>query len=374
MSHRVCMCNCQVLLDSEPTIVAVAHIVLDQTIPAALWLNLVSSESQESPPTYNSSRWVHTKNLPEVVEICAFPSWARSFVLPTAADVVADFLTSERLKESVWSTALAKAKLVVEDEEEEEEEGEEEEEEEEEPTGTRAPVQKPQAKRKSRGSRRKPAKRPRAGAVASGNDGPTQMETASNKIAAAELARYKAAEAKMVSEIAAYKRLDARANFRAEFEAEKQPSYDKDQEELVELRKAKLAAEIRTELKLEFKVKKKKLNQQLENSQEITTIAREGHQAEQAERIKDLNPAWANTRVPGFLKPCSPGVGCWVFRPSGTRVAAPAAKIFNIFNRGPWVTRGNPGVGCWVFYGFLVHKGEPGLSVCAVEAVVGACA
>ena len=128
MSHRVCMCNCQVLLDSEPTIVAVAHIVLDQTIPAALWLNLVSSESQESPPTYNSSRWVHTKNLPEVVEICAFPSWARSFVLPTAADVVADFLTSERLKESVWSTALAKAKLVVEDEEEDEEVGEEEEE------------------------------------------------------------------------------------------------------------------------------------------------------------------------------------------------------------------------------------------------------
>ena len=97
-----------------------------------------------------------------------------------------------------------------------------------------------------------------------------------------------AAEAKMVSEIAAYKHLEARANFRAELEAEKQPSYDKDQEELVELRKAKLAAEIRTELKLEFKVKKKKLNQQLENSQEITTIAREGHQAEQAERIKDL--------------------------------------------------------------------------------------
>jgi hypothetical protein len=80
-----------------------------------------------------------------------------------------------------------------------------------------------------------------------------------------------------------------------------------------------------------------------------------------------------NTRVPGFLKPGSPGVGCWVFRPSGTRVTAPAAKIFNIFNRGTWVTRGNPGVGCWVFYGFLVHKGEPGLSVCAVEAVVGAC-
>ena len=92
----------------------------------------------------------------------------------------------------------------------------------------------------------------------------------------------------MVSEITAYKHLEARANFRAEFEAEKQPSYDKDQEELVELRKAKLAAEIRTELKLEFKVKKKKLNQQLENSQEIATIAREGHQAEQAERIKDL--------------------------------------------------------------------------------------
>ena len=40
---------------------------------------------------------------------------------------------------------------------------------------------------------------------------------------------------------------------------------------------------------------------------------------------------------------------------------------------GTWVTRGNLGVGCWVFYGFLVHKGEPGLSVCAVEAVVGAC-
>ena len=272
---------------------AVTHIVLDQTIPAGLWLNLVSKhgeEGRETPSNGCHEQWVHTKNLPPVVEICAFPSWAQPFVLPSAADVVADFLGSTRAKESTWALTLCKAKLVVVEEEEEEEEEEEKEEEEEEieqkPTKTRTPAKRTLAKRALRGSGSKPKKRLRAGAVVSGDDGPGSAPI-EIKIAA-ELARYKAAEAQMASEIASYKHKEARVKMRAELETEMKPSYDKNQEELVALRKHKMAAEIRAKLKEEFKEKKQKLNQQLEHSQERTAIIQERHQAEQAERIKDL--------------------------------------------------------------------------------------
>ena len=195
--------------------------MLDQQIPAGLWLNLVALEDDGAVPHHNSAQWVHTKHLPVAVEACAFPAWAEAFVFDKAADIVADFLSGSRVMESSWSTALSKASLVPEEKEEE----------------VKKKKTKKQSARVTRCSKKKSDK----------NEKKRNREVGGVQ------------ETKVTAELAAYRRQEERATLKKAWEAERKAGDDRIAVELEGLRRQKVEAEIRKEVKSEFKIKKAKL-------------------------------------------------------------------------------------------------------------------
>ena len=271
---RVCVCVCQVVIEAEPATVAVAHIMLDQNIPAGLWLNLVTLKDCDLATDYTSAQWVHARNLPAAVETCAFPAWAGSFVFSKGTDIVADFLDSSRLIISPWSTAMSKASLVQEEEEEEE------------PKMKKKKTTKQQSARrrgkKTGNPKNKPAKKRNRELVNSEDtkDQDTKM--------AALLAQSQAQEAKITAELEVFRRQAERDALKKGWQAERKPDDDNLAIELTELRRNAMAAEIRKEVKSEFKAKKAKLQQKVENVEDSSSIAQEKLLASHTDRIKDL--------------------------------------------------------------------------------------
>ena len=268
---RVCVCVCQVVIEAEPATVAVAHIMLDQNIPAGLWLNLVTLKDCDLATDYTSAQWVHARNLPAAVETCAFPAWAGSFVFSKGTDIVADFLDSSRLIISPWSTAMSKASLVQEEEE---------------PKMKKKKTTKQQSARrrgkKTGNPKNKPAKKRNRELVNSEDtkDQDTKM--------AALLAQSQAQEAKITAELEVFRRQAERDALKKGWQAERKPDDDNLAIELTELRRNAMAAEIRKEVKSEFKAKKAKLQQKVENVEDSSSIAQEKLLASHTDRIKDL--------------------------------------------------------------------------------------
>ena len=69
---------------------------------------------EDGKTSYDSSRWVHTRSLPQDLKLqsVAFPAWVKRSVFANPADVVADYLGSDRSLQSPWAVALSEATLV----------------------------------------------------------------------------------------------------------------------------------------------------------------------------------------------------------------------------------------------------------------------